>query len=221
MGLRYELKLICDARWLPQARSWIRLHPSGLGVAYPSRRVNSIYLDTLHMSSFAANLVGVSARYKLRLRWYGEATTGIQTVLELKRKDNMLGDKLQYALPCMLDLNRPWKEIVDTVFTGVPSEWQVWMQTMRHPTLFNHYQREYYVTSDGVVRVTLDFALAVYNQRMTQRPNLRARQPLPGIIVLEIKAGQDQEDRLQEIVSEFPIPRSRNSKYVNGLLAAM
>ena len=74
--LRYEIKLVCSPHLLAQARSWIRLHPAGFVVAYPPRCVNSLYLDTPHLSSLNDNLGGVSYRRKLRLRWYDARPIG-------------------------------------------------------------------------------------------------------------------------------------------------
>ena len=94
-GLRYELKLVCEPHRLAQARSWIRLHPARFVVAYPPRRVNSLYLDTPDLSSLGENLAGVSDRQKLRLRWYGDSVRAIEPLLELKQKRNLLGRKKQ------------------------------------------------------------------------------------------------------------------------------
>ncbi len=219
--LRYELKLACDARWLPQARSWIRLHPAGFVVAYPPRRVNSLYLDTPHLSSLDDNLAGVCARQKLRLRWYGDAMTEIQPLLELKQKRDMLGRKKQMALPCKLDLTRLWVDILGAIRANVTPDWRMVLQTMSQPALLNHYQREYYATPDGAVRVTLDYAQVAYDQRLAPRPNLRIRLPIADKVVIEIKAAQDQVERVQEAVAQFPVPRSRSSKYANGLRMAV
>ena len=107
---RYELKLVCDGRLLSQARSWIRLHPAGLRTAYPPRRVNNLYLDTRNLANFTANTSGLSQREKVRLRWYGDGMTVIRPILERKQKSNMLGRKVQFTLPCDLDLRWPWRE---------------------------------------------------------------------------------------------------------------
>ena len=222
--LRYEIKLVCDEHWLPQARSWIRLHPAGFRVAYPPRRVNSLYLDTLHLSSLNDNLAGLSARQKLRLRWYGygnEAARDIQPYLELKQKRNMLGSKERCLLPCKLDMTLPWIEILETVRASTGPGWQATLQTVNQPILLNHYQREYYVTPDGAMRITLDFAQAAYDQRLSPRPNLRVRLPIADTVVIEIKTAQEQAERLQEVVTQFPVLRSRNSKYARGLLVAV
>ena len=222
--LRYEIKLVCDPHRLPQARSWIRLHPAGFIVAYPPRRVNSLYLDTLHMSSLHDNLEGLNVRQKLRLRWYGDEMTDIQPILEPKQKRNGLGRKKQILLPCTLDLTLPWREILETVraetrFFG-KNPVSSMLQTVNQPTLLNHYRREYYVTRDGAIRVTLDFAQIAYDQRFSLRPNLRIRLPIADTVVIEVKTTQEQAERLQEVVTWFPVRCSRNSKYASGLMVA-
>ena len=220
-GLRYELKLVCDPHRLAPARSWIRLHPAGFVVAYPPRRVNSLYLDTPHLSSFDDNLAGVSERQKLRLRWYGEDVRGIEPVLELKQKRDLLGRKKQVRLPCKLDLTCSWRQIIKIVQTCAGPEWRVLLQAADQPTLFNHYQREYYATSDGALRATLDYACAAYDQRLSLRPNLRVLLPITDRVVIEIKAAPEHAERLQEAVAQFPVPRTRNSKYTGGLQTAL
>lgn len=220
-GLRYELKLVCDPHRLAQARSWIVLHPAGFVVAYPPRRVNSLYLDTPHLTSFGENLAGVSERQKLRLRWYGEGVREIEPVLELKQKRNLLGRKKQVRLPCKLDLTLSWREILGEVRACTEPEWRVLLQAVSQPTLLNHYQREYYATSDGALRVTLDYACAAYDQRLSLRPNLRILLPVADRVVIEVKAAPEYAERLQEAVAQFPALRTRNSKYVGSLQTAL
>ena len=219
--LRYEIKLVCDAHRLSQARSWIQLHPAGFAVAYPPRRVNSLYLDTLHMSSFNDNLEGVSVRQKLRLRWYGDEMGSIQPVLELKQKRNLVGRKKQLPLPTKLDLTLPWAESIGSIRAKASGEWQIMLQTMNQPVLLNRYQRSYFATLDGAVRATLDHDQAAYDQRLLARLNLRTRLPIADIVVIELKASLGHIDRLQEVAAQFPLSRSRNSKYVRSLLTAL
>jgi hypothetical protein len=222
IDLRYEIKLVCGPHLLSQARSWIRLHPAGLAVAYPPRRVNSLYLDTLDLNHLNENLSGLSVRQKLRLRWYGDQTTDIvHPLLELKQKHNLLGRKKQSHLPCRLDLTQPWTEILETMRANTEPDWRLILRTVDWPTLITTYQREYYITPDGAVRVTLDFAQSAYCQRYAPRPNLHSRLPISDNVVIEIKTAWGQEERLQEMAANFPVRRSRNSKYVNSLLAAL
>jgi hypothetical protein len=219
--LRYEVKLVCDPYMLPQARSWVRLHPAGFVVAYAPRRVNSLYLDTLHLGSLNDNLAGLNTRQKLRLRWYGDEMAEVQPILELKQKYNRLGRKKQVVLPCTLDLALPWKEILAVIRANTGPEWRTLLQTVSQPTLLNHYQREYYATRDGAMRVTLDFAQVAYDQRLSVHPNLRTRLPIADTVVVEIKAAQEYAERLEEAVARFPVPRSRNSKYARSLMVAL
>ncbi len=190
-------------------------------MAYPPRRVNSLYLDTLNLSSLNDNLAGISVRQKLRLRWYGDEMMGIQPSLELKWKRDLLGRKRQVLLTCKLDLTLPWPEILGTIRANVGPGWQAMLQTVNQPTLLNCYQREYYVTLDGAMRITLDFAQVAYDQRLSPRPNLRFRLPIADTVVIEVKAARERAERLQEVVAWFPVRRSRNSKYVNSLMVAL
>lgn len=220
-SLRYELKLVCDARWLHQARSWIRQHPANFYTTFPPRRVNNIYLDTLSLDYLSANWIGASQRCKLRLRWYGEGTAPDQLWLEMKRKDNLLGDKKRVQLDCSLDLGLTWREILKTVRDHTPADWKVHLQAAVQPALFNSYRREYFATGDNIIRATIDYDQFACDQRFSRRPNLTRPLPLGDHIVIELKAPAGEEDRLQEAVGHFPIPRSRNSKYATGLETAL
>lgn len=219
--LRYELKLLCPAHLAAQARMWIRRHPAGLRVAYPPRRVNNIYLDTLGLSRLAANLDGLAVRSKLRLRWYGDALTGFQGHLEQKHKDNLLGCKVRTPLSCSLDLGEPWGTILANVLACLEPSWRPLFQSTIRPTLLNRYLREYYVTRDDSVRVTLDTEQTAYDQRFCARPNTRCTLPIRDVVVIEIKADKSHAERAQEIANGFPISRTRNSKYAKGMLAAL
>ncbi|MCB8945978.1 MAG: polyphosphate polymerase domain-containing protein [Ardenticatenaceae bacterium] len=231
-SLRYELKLTCDASYLAQARTWLRLHPEGFRTAFPPRLVNSLYLDTPALNSFNANLAGVGERQKLRLRWYGEiGDWRLETdacpspitnpTLELKYKQNLLGGKRQQVLACVWDWQRPFSHLLATIQQTADPEWQQWLTATTQPTLINRYHREYYVTVDGAIRATLDYNQMAYDQRLSPRPNLQHPLPLPDLVVIELKAAPEHSERLQWAVGRFPIPRSRNSKYVNGILGGL
>ncbi len=87
----------------------------------------------------------------------------------------------------------------------------------KQPTLLNRYRREYYVSPDGILRVTLDFAQSAYDQRLSRRPNLSRRLHFGESIVIEIKSAPEHFERLERAMGNFPVLRSRNSKYVQGL----
>lgn len=219
---RYELKLTCAAHLLAHARMWVRLHPAGLRPTYPTRQVNNLYLDTPHLNSFSANQTGMSTRQKLRLRWYGAAGNDLtqNPTLELKLKSGLLGDKKQTQLNCTIDWQRPWGDILSTIQRSAGERWRRWLRAANQPTLINWYKREYYETFDGEVRVTLDYAQAACDQRMGGRPNFSRHVPLEDLVVIEVKGAPEVGERLQAVVAAFPIGRTRNSKYVNGVAAS-
>jgi len=218
--LRYEFKLAGEGYSPAQARSWIMLHPEGFRRAYPARIVNNLYLDTADLKSFNDNLGSVSTRHKLRLRWYGpqEGTTVATPILEFKIKENLLGDKKRQKLACTLDLARPYAEILQIIKELATLEWQPRLQVATQAVLINRYRREYYVSADEAIRATLDYAQVSFNQRLSSRPNLTRRLPIENFVVIEVKSAPDHYERLEQVMGFFPIRRSRNSKYVSGVM---
>jgi hypothetical protein len=221
--VRYELKLPCDAAYLPQTRSWIRLHPEGFRVAYPTRQVNNLYLDSPGLTNLAENLAGQTERRKLRYRWYGRLPQPpvFQAILELKIKHGSVGDKERLTLDKPLNLGRPFKQILADLQSQVPPDWLPWIVKGNRPALINHYQRDYFVSPDGLIRCTLDYEQTFYDQRYSVRPNLTHILPAKAQIVIEVKAPVEMEERLERAAANFPIPRNRHSKYVDGLLSGI
>ena len=219
--LRHELKMVTDGHWLTQARSWIRLHPAGFRTTFQPRLVNNLYLDTPHLNSFNANQAGVSTRQKLRLRWYGPITLLTeQPVLELKCKSDLLGNKKLQTLDCVLDWQRPYRYILQTIRQSASEKWAFWLNAASQPVLINQYHREYFANADGRLRVTLDYAQIAYDQRLASRPNLQRKSRLTDFVVIEMKATPENSLPLQNAMAYFPLLRSRNSKYVNGVAAS-
>ena len=184
---RYELKLVCPQAKLAAARSWILQHPEGMRVAYVPRLVRSLYLDTPALNSFEANVAGVSRRQKLRLRWYGSSTGRVENpVLELKFKENTEGGKRREKLNWMLDWKRPYFILLGELRQAAGAKWASWLSGATEAVLLNQYAREYYVSPDGQLRMTLDYDLRAFDQRLLGRPNLRQALPLPATAIIEI-----------------------------------
>ena len=219
--MRYELKLPCDAAMLAQARGWIRLHPEGFRTAYPTRQVNNLYLDSPGLTNLAENMAGQAERRKLRFRWYGSnpQPDQVKVVLELKIKHGSVGDKKRLPLEKPLILKQPFKRTLADLRAEVPDDWRPWVLKANRPALINQYRRDYFVSPDGVVRCTLDYKQVFYDQRYSVRPNLTHVLLAKDQIVIEIKAPVELEERLERAMDSFPIPRSRHSKYVDGLLS--
>lgn len=219
--LRYEIKMVYDAHLLMQARSWVRMHPAFLVQAYPPRQINNIYFDTQNYHSYLGNVIGVGDRRKIRLRWYGsDLRKAPKPTLEMKYKLNLLGGKLNIRLKETIDMQRPWSQILPEL-TQLIEPHGFFGQVFREvqvPLLINTYQREYYVTVDQKVRVTLDYDIHLYDQRLGARPNWeRPLSPYP-FMVIEVKADQGDADALQAVATQFPLRWMRHSKYVMGVM---
>jgi hypothetical protein len=219
---RYEVKLVCPREKVAAARSWIRLHPEALREAYPPRLVHSLYLDSPTLSSFDANMAGISRRRKLRLRWYGPPAARVTApVLELKYKENMMGGKKRQKLDWELEWERPYTELLPALRSAAGAAWAAWLTAAIQPALLNQYRREYYATPDGALRVTLDTDIRAYDQRLSPRANRERPLLLPHTAIIEVKAPRAEAARLEQAMAFFPLQRMRNSKYANGILAAL
>jgi hypothetical protein len=216
---RYEIKLVCPVDWLPQVESVVRLHPEGFRMAFPHRRVNNIYLDSWDASSVASNLSGVGERAKLRWRWYGTILGPNAGQLELKRKRGLVGWKEVCVVAEPLDLECPWSHVLDVLRQRADERFQVWLSQVSSPAIINHYERSYYVSWDGQLRLTLDTRQVVYDQRFSRYPNLRYRAPLVDTLIVELKADAHLAERLSAALGVLPFRPERNSKYVNGFMA--
>ena len=221
---RAEVKIPLPAVLLADVRAWTRLHSAQWRRTYPSRQVNNLYFDTANHNSLNANLAGVADRSKLRMRWYGPALSRPGSPqLELKRRQGLSGWKEIIRVGRDLDLAAgPWSDVLEEIWSAAGDRVPHWLSRFPVPVLVNTYQREYFETPDGAVRLTIDTALRAFGQRSSAAPNLSRPSPLGDLIVVELKAGLEDgpTQRLSAIVSSFPARVDRFSKFVHGVMAA-
>lgn len=214
---RYEIKMAYEPGRLPELRSWIDSHPAGFATAYPPRQVNSIYMDTPDLNSFNDHLAGIPLRRKLRFRWYGEDLAKAKGSMEVKNKSERVGWKIVQAVECEFDLaGTTWDQIMNELrgnTTNVVHE----MLCAARPVVLTVYFREYYVSGDGLVRLTIDTDLRAYDQLMTARPNIWFPQSLEQAVIVEIKSDQENAAYISDVLSHFPIRSNRYSKFLTNL----
>ncbi len=216
-ALRYELKMIGGDFMTADIRSWLRVHPMGFRTAYPARLVNNVYFDSPYLTQYTENLAGVADRKKVRLRWYGEGTEQVQLTFEVKCKRGRVGWKLSQSIQQLVDLSMPWREMLEIVRNELTPDLRLFLETGGQPVLINRYQREYYETFDGIVRVTLDYDQKYFDQRFSPSPNLRGYFPPGEDAIVEFKAGVFDGELLARCMSALPLRVTRGSKYVRGV----
>lgn len=219
-NLRYEVKMVLDGALLGEVRSWVYTHTAAFAVAFPPRQVNNVYFDTMDRQFMVDHVDGVPSRAKVRFRWYGDTRLINDGQLEIKVKIARLGQKEAYPFSGSMDLsNCSWRDFDKILTAGLTSAspGSLHLLEMLHPTLINQYQREYFLSKDKLVRLTLDYGGIAFEQAFGLKPNLRHPQPSRDTLVIELKAQKSEHQRIADVLAEFPQRCSANSKYLNSL----
>lgn len=183
------------------------------------RQVNNIYFDTEAYNDYFDNVLGVSDRKKIRIRWYGDTFGEIQKpVLEIKIKKGLVGDKWSYKLNSFTLDNAFTSNYIQDIFKDsnlpIPILESVKMVS---PTLLNSYNRRYFLSADNKFRITIDFDLLYY--KIDKRfNNFSVKKPVQDENkIIELKYELQEDDLANKISTEFPFRLNKNSKYVNGV----
>ena len=218
---RLEVKYVAYEGEATRLVNWLLMHPAGIAGTFPDRWVSSVYFDTHTYACYAENLAGTSQRTKVRYRWYGEDAAA-PGVLEVKRKRNQYGWKYRYQTASNPVLNGgTWREIGTELRSLLPADGRIWLQQHPQPMLINRYFRQYFMTADGAVRITVDSHQEVFDQRFGAAPNLTRRAHIPVTAVMEFKFDRSERRRASAVMQGLPLRVSRNSKYMIAAKALM
>ncbi|MFT5846824.1 MAG: hypothetical protein ACJARX_001596 [Psychroserpens sp.] len=216
---RYERKFTVPNEFsLKSVEQYIKRNKALFREVFHLRQVNNIYFDTAAYNDYFDNVLGVSDRKKIRIRWYGDTIGHIKKpVLEVKIKKGIVGDKWSYKLePFVLDNNFD-NTTIQSVFKNsklpLPILESVKMVT---PTLLNSYSRRYFMSADNKFRVTLDFKL-LYHKIDKRFNNFNFAPVSDENKIVELKYGLLDDDKSSAISTQFPFRLNKNSKYVNGI----
>ena len=126
---------------------------------FPDRTVNSIYFDDFKNSCVSENLEGESKKTKFRLRWYGKNNHILKNPkLEFKVKKNFMNYKIIKDLKILNNLDLRKTKNVNFITKTVNSIYKI--KTLI-PVSTTHYDRSYFLSSNNLVRSTLDKQLKV------------------------------------------------------------
>jgi hypothetical protein len=216
---RYERKFILAETSVKRAEASILNGPGGMmRVSYPARFVNNLYLDSIGFAACRANLDGLMERQKTRIRWYGDLFgLRLKAALEIKVKNALVGyKKITKLKPFSLEASArlaDWPKIL--AGTGLSRDELSRLKALR-PVLVNRYRRQYFESSDGILRATIDTGVRYYRWT-AQNGFLPAFEMGDPYAVLELKYPPEAEVRAAAAAQKFNFRLTRHSKYVRGV----
>ncbi len=217
-AFRYERKFLVDLLDEHQVKGLIKRHPSMFFEPYPPRFVNNFYFDTADMQNYHDNVDGSADRRKVRIRWYGDLMGHIEKpVLELKIKRGLVGTKRHHPIASfdLADDIGAQKVVPSLHASDLPPNVVSYLHSMT-VVLMNRYHRRYYVSKDGLFRLTLDTGMAFHRVGgLTMR--LARRRVDHRNLVVELKYGVEQDRAASRVASFFPFRVTKSSKYVQGI----
>ena len=200
-------------------------HPALFNEIFHKRQINNLYLDTIDLDNYHANLRGHSTREKTRIRWYGDLFQTInKPALEIKKRFGLVGDKLVYPLnPIEISKQYCWQAIVESQKTSTnkkKSELLIIIDKLscQVPSILNSYYRRYFLSSNGKFRITIDNEI---NYFATNTGWINPFSIKEQHIIMELKYDQEDAKEAPKVSNYFPFRLARNSKYVNGINATL
>jgi SPX domain protein involved in polyphosphate accumulation len=184
---------------------------NGYSEIFYNRQINNLYLDNFTFDDVIDNVEGFSKRQKTRIRWYGGLLDESKKVLEQKIKCDDVNRKESVKLK---SLQLYSLESTDTFYDKVIdilNDKDLYLHDCHHkrPTLLNRYSRNYFMSSDDEIRVTVDQDLYYYSPIFKSEYHDRN-------IVVELKSNTNiimQDNMFHDLIL------SKYSKYVKGILS--
>jgi hypothetical protein len=178
------------------------------------RQVNSIYVDTPSLQDYYEAVNGASNRSKTRIRWYGPLWQHTTPVLEIKYKSGLASGKSSFPLkPLIFDSGfRPQQFMNDLKQNpDIPAD----HLSSKTFTLINSYKRRYFITPDGLCRVTIDRDMRFYGlYQALMGTDFCFRDDT---VILEVKFEKERLFEVSALFQSLGYRIGKNSKYVNGV----
>lgn len=216
--LRYERKFYVTDLHLSELMRSVHLNSATFSEIHHQRQINNIYFDSLGFESYYDNVDGATYRIKARIRWYGN-TFGVaqNPTLEFKIKKGLMGYKRNFKLENFEVNATITKSILHKIMLSAVKEDNLRLYILNlQPVLLNGYTRNYFISFDKSVRLTVDTKLHYYSISNFDNNFLSAIKDDNGIVV-ELKYDSANEEYVNKLSTEFPFLMTKNSKYLQGL----
>lgn len=220
-NLRYERKFIYENKAAEDIiDTEVLINSFCFREIFNRRTVNNIYYDDQSMSFYHQNVAGDEHRDKYRLRWYGDTFAEIQNpTLEIKKKMGAVGDKISFKLSDF-NHNLNANAITDTAASILNELHKNGLTELGlklsqlSPSLYNSYERRYFLSDCEKFRITIDYNMTFYN------PNFKNYETSSSKLtdtVLELKYNRKDDKEARNLSQELSVRLSKNSKYVRGV----
>ena len=208
---RYERKWVFNS--IDHIQLFILLNRSNFLFTnqFSDRQVNSIYFDDENHTSIIQNIDGISEKKKYRLRWYGDFKIITNPTFEIKSKKGFEVSKKNFDLPKMSNLNLFDYNDIEKIELLINGNFN--FKNKLFPILTTHYLRSYFISSNKLVRSTVDRnlkSLLLYKNR-----NLNIVKEYEDII-LEFKYDLNLDEYVRSNLGNISSRLSKNSKFINA-----
>jgi len=213
-ALRYERKYFVTDLSVEEVECVLKMNSFYFSEIFNQRFINNIYFDSPSLQCLDDNILGVSNRFKVRVRWYGSLFGIIRKpTLELKIKEGHLGKKHSLALDeFKLEPGSSLKKQIPelkTIYEKINFDLSVYK-----PSLINRYQRKYFLSKDKKFRVTID-TNQIFSTVNKNTPIKKIKDK--DSVILELKYEENNDALSHQVSSGFPFRLTKSSKYVRGL----
>ena len=213
---RIELKDVFSACELAKFEKFIKLSKFSFYTPFPSRQINSIYFDDHFFSSLEDSIEGNSLRTKKRIRWYGSDIKQVDGTLEIKKKQGIYSWKQLYKNKYTVNPNaKSWGGMIESKDEKNGPNTDLLNQL---PRSIISYNRQYFCSFDGKVRITIDQNLQSFLQNFPFSTNLIRAKKHHNFMIIEVKVDSKDEHLVELVRQEIPFAPRRFSKYCESLI---
>lgn len=212
---RYERKYLTTTHQPTQLVNAVLTNPLIFKPIYHPRLVNSLYFDTPNWELLQQNILGVTPRFKVRVRWYQDSASSQLSPLQIEIKIR----QAEVITKKVFNYN----QTIDSLSSAklklmVRQQLEPYLQQAHslQPVLANSYHRQYLYSRWSELRVTIDSKLQFANLTDWHRQAITHQIPAT---ILEAKYSLPQDKQIRQLTSNLPVQISKSSKYVMGMTA--
>ena len=180
---------------------------------FNDRYVNSIYFDDKNFSALRQNIEGVNKKRKYRIRWYGGKEILKSPLLEVKEKEGFIVTKSMHKINELNIINLESSGSLEKIEDIVNKKLN--LRNKIEPVLTTHYLRSYFISSNKIVRATID--REIKSLPLYRKGNINLFKEFKEII-LEIKYDTNLDIYVRENLKNITARLSKNSKFVNSAI---